>query len=430
MEEGSVEKVEKELSHTEMTDLQDGRSHTPLHRAVQYRRVNVVERLLERGFSALARTKNDETPVHLALELTKESEIRKLKFERELSESKNETTGSKEKLRSLSRILELDERMSKILVESCDISKLRDETYQLRSWTLLHLAVAANNVYIVKYVLPENSGWKDSSKGPQYSLIHIAARMGHSDLLKFFIEREKGRQEAVVEQKSSDEGTPLFAASKHGHADAVRLLLKKGANINVLAMNFKIRANESRSDVTALHIAALGGHTEAVKILRDDKRNKVIKAKTNQGETALHLAVQNNHQSCQGVIDALVKIINIEERSIFRVNNITKKRTALHVAVENGNFEGTLKLLGLGAKPNVETEELDTALHLAARKGLKAIAKELLEKEAQTGRPNRAGATPLHEAIKNSMREDYQGKPILDEAVTETAEMLIKKDKK
>ena len=220
--------------------------------------------------------------------------------------------------------------------------------------------------------------------------------MGHLDLLRFLIEREKGRQEAVVEQKSSDEATPLFAARKRGQADAVRLLLQKGANINVLASNIKIRANESRCEIIALHIAALGGHTEAVKILRDDNRNKVIKAKTNQGETALHLAVQNNHQSCQGVIDALGGIINIEERAIFRVNNTTKKRTALHVAVENGNVKGTLKLLELDAKPKVEIEELDTALHLAARKGLKAIAEALLNRGAQAGKPNRAGATPLH----------------------------------
>ena len=423
VEKGSVEKVEEELSHLEMTDLQDGRFPTPLHRAVEYRRVDVVKRLLERGLSALARTENDETPVHLAIELTMKSKDKKLKFKRKLSDIKDETSESKENLRSLSRILELDKEISELLVKSCDISKLRDEIYRQQDWTLLHLAAAANNVYLVEYVL-ENSGWRDSSKGPQWSLIHIAARMGHLDLLTFLIGREKGRQEAVVEQKSSDEATPLFAASKRGQADAVRLLLKKGANINVLASNIKIRAQESRCDVTALHIAALGGHTEVVKILRDDKRIKVIEAKTNQGETALHLAVQNNHQSCQGVIDALGKIINIEERAI------TKKRTALHVAVENGNVKGTLKLLGLGAKPNVENEDRDTALHLAARKGLKAIAEALLNKGAQAGKRNRAGATPLHAAIENSMHEDDQGKKILDKAVTETAEMLIEKDEK
>ena len=431
VEEGSVEKVEEESSHHKMTDLQDGRSHTPLHRAVQYRRLDIVEKLLEKGFRALARAENDETPVHLALQLTMESRNRSLKFERELLELKDETSELKKKLASLSGILKLDEGMCQLLVESCDISKLRDETYQPQQWTLLHLAAAANCEIIVKNVLQADPGWRDPSKGPQYSLVRIAARMGHFELLRFLI--EEGGQKAVVEQKSSDEATPLFAASKRGKADTMRLLLQHGANINVLVSNIRIRADESRSGVTALHIAALGGYTEAVKILRDDKRNQVIKAKTNQGETALHLAVQNNNQSCQGVIGALVmgalgSIINIEEKAISRVNKFEKKRTALHMAVENGNVKGTVKLLELGAKPNEKTEDLDTALHLAARKGLKAIAEALLDRGARADTRNRERATPLHETIENSTHEDNRGNPTLDKAMTETAEMLMGRD--
>ena len=183
----------------------------------------------------------------------------------------------KKKLRSLLEVLKLDERISELLVKSCDVSKLRNETYEPQQWTLLHLAAATNSVPIVRHVLPADCGWRDSSKGPLYSLIHIAARTGHLDLLKFLIQRDSGRMKAILEQKSSDEATPLFAASKRGQADAVRLLLREGANVNVLADSTKIRANESMSDVTALHIAALGGHVEAVEILHDDKRRKFIK---------------------------------------------------------------------------------------------------------------------------------------------------------
>ena len=122
-------------------------------------------------------------------------------------------------------------------------------------------------------------------------------------------------------------------------------------------------------------------------------------------------------------------MINIEEKAISK-GYPTTKRTALHVAVEKGNVEGTRKLLELGAKPNAETEALDTALHLAARKGLKAIAEVLLDAGAQSGKPNRVGATPLHEAIETSVHHDHQGRRILDKAVTETAEMLIRKEVK
>lgn len=69
--------------------------------------------------------------------------------------------------------------MSELLIKSCDINKLRDETYELQRWTLLHSTVAANSVYIVIYIFPESFDERDTSKPPQYSLIHIAARMGH-----------------------------------------------------------------------------------------------------------------------------------------------------------------------------------------------------------------------------------------------------------
>ena len=141
-----------------MKDLQDGRLHAPLHRAVQYRRLDVLKRLLEKGFGALARTENDEDPVHLALGLMMETKDRILKFERKLSESKDETSESKEKLRSLLEVLKLDERMSELLVKSCDVSKLRNETYEPQQWTLLHLAAATNSVPIVSHILPADCG--------------------------------------------------------------------------------------------------------------------------------------------------------------------------------------------------------------------------------------------------------------------------------
>lgn len=100
------------------------------------------------------------------------------------------------------------------------------------------------------------------------------------------------------------------------------------------------------------------------------------------------------------------------------------------MAVEKGNFNGTLKLLELYATANMKSEELDTALHLAARKGLNTIAEALLSRRARAGKLNLAGATPLHEAIEKSMQEDDQGKATIDKAVTETAEMFIKKDEK
>lgn len=470
VEEGSLERVESCLREYKVTNSMDGKRYTPLHRAVQYRRVNVVKKLLDEGFSALAETEDYETPLHIAMESMMESKYKILQLQSKISKLRNGTlkvmnqssnpknqgleskfvrlTVSKLKTEtqesteeaSGSTITELEskimtlkaenEYMSWLLVDSCRNTKTDIfHKFYPRGWTLLHLAVAANNVQIVEDVLRDYPDWDYPTKGKKWSLVHIAARNGHVELLALLLERKKGNQKATIEQISSDEATPLFAASKHGQTDAVSLLLRKGANVNVRT-RIKIRLNETRDGMTALHIAALGGHAKTVEILLRDPNTSIIGAKTNHSETALHLAVQNNHKSCIDVIMALKPHVDIEAKAKFNVNGTTQEKwTALHMAIENDNFAGTHKLLELDANPESQTEDGDTALHLAARKGFKAIVTELLSKKAKADKINRRKASPLHEAIRNSMTETPEGQNKAIEAMGETAKILIDHDK-
>ena len=407
-----LEKVKSYAKGYKEADSVPYGGHTPLHRAVQYRKVEVVEVLLKEGLSALAETEDGETPLHMALESTMESK------HSISSESPNETLESEE------------EHMSRMLVDSCDKSRIGIwRKFYPRGWTLLHLAAAANSVHIVQRVLQKDPSWNLPTHGKQWSLIHIAARNGHIELLRFLL--EQNNLKATIEKSSHDEATPLFAACKRGHAEAVELLLRYGANINVRTA-VKIRVNETRDGMTGLHIAALGGHTETVQTLLSDTKIRISGAKTNHDETALHLAVQDNHKSCPDVINALGgpdRPINIEATAKFEINGtMTEKCTALHMAAEKNNVQGTSKLLELKAKPNAETKDGDTALHLAARKGFKAIAEVLLNKNAQADKLNRWKATPLHEAIKNSTTETPEGRVKEKEGMTETAKFLIGKD--
>lgn len=425
VEKDSLESVESCLEGYNLTDFMGVRRCTPLHRAVQYRRINIVKKLLEKGFRAFDETEKEETPLHMALEsnekiLQLKNKISKLK--NEMLESMNETTESKvKKLESKIKTLESeDDQMFQLLVKNIETGIWHK--FYPRGWTLLHLAAAANSLHIVKRVLEDNPDWNFLTKGKQWSLIHIAARNGHVELLAYLLEQKNGVQ-AAIEKISEDEATPLFAASKRGQVETLSLLLEKGANINVQASGIKIRNDKSRSRITALHIAALGGHTETVQTLLRNKMIKIIRAKTDQDETALHLAVQHSHKSCPAVISLLVGPIDIEATANFQNN---RKWTALHMAVENSNFEGTRELLKRGARPDAETEDGNTALHLAAAKGLKAVVIELLDKKANASKRNRYRATPLHEAIEK-LKEAPDGDR---NAMRETAKILIAHDQK
>ena len=84
--------------------------------------------------------------------------------------------------------------------------------------------------------------------------------------------------------------------------------------------------------------------------------------------------------------------------------------TALHLAVEANNYDGVKKLIELSkcdkrlleAKTGAKGFDKDeTALHLAARKGIPDIIKLLLDQGSEPGARSRASKTPLHRAIQS-----------------------------
>ena len=209
----------------------------------------------------------------------------------------------------------------------------------------------------------------------------------------------------------------------------MEFLLKEVADVNIRGNKVKIRTDEERDGMMALHVAALWGHTETVKLLVADRRTKeIIPAKTKLGETALHLAVRNHDDSCENVLEALKNLINSEVTAALKKNS-KAKWTALHAAAENGNSKGARKLLKLGARSNAKNENDDTALHLAARRGSKDIVEALLQEGAKANERNRWKAQPLHEVIQNLVNRGPDGRVAAIEEMTETAKTLISHDR-
>jgi ankyrin repeat protein len=79
------------------------------------------------------------------------------------------------------------------------------------------------------------------------------------------------------------EYTPLYHASKNGHADTVRILLNRGADVN---------AKEHNGD-TALHGAASAGHIDVVRLLLEKGGDIGMANKT--GKTPFDMAEEKGH---------------------------------------------------------------------------------------------------------------------------------------
>ncbi|OGV51607.1 MAG: hypothetical protein A2017_08400 [Lentisphaerae bacterium GWF2_44_16] len=109
--------------------------------------------------------------------------------------------------------------------------------------------------------------------GRGWTPLIAAAFAGHADMVKLLIEKD-----ADVNAKSSGKGeTALMRAV--AYPEIVKILLDKKADINI--------ANTSTGS-TALMLAAAAGHKETVKILLEHKPD--LKVKNKGGKTALQCA--------------------------------------------------------------------------------------------------------------------------------------------
>ncbi|KAL5473631.1 hypothetical protein EMCRGX_G028135 [Ephydatia muelleri] len=75
--------------------------------------------------------------------------------------------------------------------------------------------------------------------------------------------------------------TPLMWASRGGHVECVKVLLDRGALVNV---------RDNKDGRTALMRASFWGHKECVKVLLD--RGALVNMQNKEGDTALHLAAR------------------------------------------------------------------------------------------------------------------------------------------
>jgi ankyrin repeat protein len=272
------------------------------------------------------------------------------------------------------------------------------------SLVMLHLWAKDNGQdAVAKLLLPDNveSNKLSNTFG---NAIYAASRFGSEQVVRLLI---RNRANANPKDPHFD---PLLVASSYGHDRIVRLLIEAGADINAV----------KQRDGSALQRASLCGHTQVVKILLENGADVntqcghysyALQAAAHGGklETVLLLHAHGADINAQGGVhgNALQAAssqghLNIVRALIERGADVNAQTgslgNALFVAAERAHSHIVEALLDAGANINAENESCGTALDVACWNGEETMVKLLLARGADVNQQCAPSGHALHDA--------------------------------
>ncbi|KAK4784496.1 hypothetical protein SAY86_018864 [Trapa natans] len=247
-----------------------------------------------------------------------------------------------------------------------------------------------------------------STFGVRNSPLHYSAAQGHHEIVSLLLESG-----VDINLRNYRGQTALMQACQHGHWEVVQTLILFRANIH--------RADYLNGG-TALHLAALNGHSRCIRLLLADyipsnpnvwnilrkqpNSNKcsrseiewinalsqVINKPADGGITALHMAALNGHvESVQLLLDLGASVSKVTVEDGTAIDLIGAGSTPLHYAACGGNAECCQLLIANGASLSAENCKRLTPL-MVARSWNRDLLEEILTRPP--GEPPRTLPSP------------------------------------
>ena len=255
--------------------------------------------------------------------------------------------------------------------------------------TPLHFATAVGRLKICNLLL--ENGAKPDLKTPQNNTpLHIAASEGNLDIVRLLVENmsrnidsqtsiksghKKRLRNLFLNCRNEDGNAPLHMAIISNHIEVIKYLIKNEAKINVM----------NKYVDTPLHMAARIGSRAMIKILIQEGARKNLK--NIHGLIPLHLSIPHGDpKTINLILSPNNKIFYKSGRyGITRMANAKSNQgsTPLHIAVDNGHIELVKILIKNGAQVNIQNEHGIRPLHIAKYQNFRSITKLLIHNGAE-----------------------------------------------
>ena len=360
---GQVAAAKLLIQHGAIVDVRNDDGLTPLHEASSRGYLDIMRLLLERGANVDARDNHHKTPLHLAI-LTGQFAAARLLIENGAGLDAL-TVLDRTPLHEASWFGRVD--IMRLLLERGANVEARDKFHI----TPLYLA-ACNKQLAASLLLIENGASLDVLNGR--TPLHV-------DIIRLLLDR--GAQ-LNMEARDKLNWTPLNISALAGQLANTRLLIENGASLAVL----------TDFDRTLLHEASWYGHTDIIRLLLESGAN--VEARDEYHYTPLQLA------ACNGQLAASQLLI--EHGAIVHVRN-KDNWTPLHEASFRGYSDIILLLLEHKADADAQDSEHATPLHKAAAEGKLEASQLLLSRGANVYARNKARQIPVQLALEKGHQE-------------------------
>ncbi|XP_077977718.1 uncharacterized protein LOC144433285 [Glandiceps talaboti] len=381
------------LKKLEKSDIND---QCAIHMAATNNKMKIIELLIEKGANLELQDSNNQTALLIASSRGHYKIVECL-LKNGADLKKTDINGKSVFFLAAESDSENAPKTVQALIEKCRESKSQQDANLMimggdnYANTPLHIASEKGHLDIVKILIKQGADYEDKNF-EENTPIHLAAKNGMLEVVKELIDIDKKSMKNSTGNKIdiSEEIAPESSAEQHGTGKT-----KFGMGIaNIFKRGKKKEKSKPRDEKEAKPKPKEEDNDDEL----NEKQTSIVMARNDIMNTPLHLAALGGH------IDT-VKLLIKENADILNAKNVNLW-TALDCAAFNGCLTTVTYLIDVMLKKGSSIDPLDksknTPLHLASTNGHEDVVKILLKKGADISKKNLKRKNCLDLAIENN----------------------------